>query len=117
MVAALGRGRRKGSGGMRRIAAVFAVAFVAMTVIFASAERYADTSGLPRYCDDPGGAVDRVRDILSGETPPEGASRRPWIVAAKLMFLSPRDENEPVEAYVGRLRAGIDEACAARAGA
>lgn len=96
---------------MRRILAVFFITGLAMLLIFDAAEWYADNSALPRYCENPAGTVERVREILSGAAPMGGNSKRPYVVAAKLIFLVPREDAEPMQSYLARLRRRISETC------
>ncbi|MCH8038400.1 MAG: hypothetical protein IIC53_14935 [Proteobacteria bacterium] len=96
---------------MRRILAVFLLTCVAMLLIFDAAQWYADNSALPRYCGNPAGTVEHVREILSGAAPLGGESKRPYVVAAKLIFLVPRQDAEPLQAYLARLQRRISEAC------
>ena len=96
---------------MRRILAVFFITGVAMLLIFDAAEWYADNSALPRYCENPAGTVERVREILSSAAPMGGNSKRPYVVAAKLIFLVPREDAEPMRSYMARLRRRISETC------
>jgi len=96
---------------MRRILVVFALTALVMLFIFNSADWYARNAALPRYCDNPTQSVEIVREILTSGTPGEGKKRRPYIVAAKLIFLVPQEEAEPVDAYMIRLRQRISQAC------
>lgn len=100
---------------MRRILAVFFFTSVAMLLIFDAAEWYADNSTLPRYCENPADTVEHVREILTSRTPvagdSTGDSRRSYLVAAKLIFLVPREDAEPMQAYLTRLRGRISETC------
>ena len=96
---------------MRRILVVFCLTAAAMLLIFDAAEWYADTSALPRYCENPTNTVEHVREILSNATPMEGKPKRPYVVAAKLIFLVPREDAEPIQSYLERLRRRISESC------
>ena len=96
---------------MRRILVVFLVTAVAMLLIFDAAEWYTDNSALPRFCESPADTVENVREILSSTTPVEGNTKRPYIVAAKLIFLVPRGDAELLEPYLERLRRRISESC------
>ena len=96
---------------MRRILAVFAVTAIVMLFIFHSADWYANNAALPRYCENPRQTVEIVREIISSDTPGEGKKRRPYIIAAKLIFLIPQEEDEPLETYTKRLRTRISQAC------
>jgi hypothetical protein len=90
---------------------VFALTALVMLFIFNSADWYASNAALPRYCSNPTKSVEIVREILTSETPGEGKKRRPYIVAAKLIFLVPQQEGETVEAYMARLRSRISKSC------
>ncbi len=96
---------------MRRILAVFLFTSVAMLLIFDAAEWYADESALPRYCENPAGTAEHVREILSSAAPMSGKSKRPYVVAAKLIFLVPREDAEPMQSYLARLQGRISETC------
>ncbi len=96
---------------MRRIAAIFVVAAAAMSLIFGAAEWYADNSALPRYCSDPVAALAHVRQTLAMQSPVGSGGKRPYIVAAKLTFLVPRNSGEAIEPYLNRLRQRIEETC------
>jgi hypothetical protein len=96
---------------MRRIVIVFALTAMVMLFIFNSADWYARNSALPRYCANPGQTVEIVREILTSDTPGDGKKRRPYIVAAKLIFLVPQQEDEALDAYMARLRQQISQAC------
>lgn len=96
---------------MRRILVVFALTALAMLFVFNGADWYARNSALPRYCESPTQSVETVREILTSKTPGEGKKRRPYIVAAKLIFLVPQEDGETMEAYMVRLRQRISKAC------
>ncbi len=99
---------------MRRVLVVFAVTGGAMWLIFRFAGWYADTAALPRYCGDPGATIGLVDDILSNPDPIGDARRRPYLVAAKLIFLVPRQSDETKTEYLQRLRVTISENCGSR---
>ncbi len=99
---------------MRRILVVFAITAFAMLFIFNSADWYAKNAALPRYCANPQKTVEIVREIITSDTPGAGKKRRPYIVAAKLIFLIPQAEDEPLEDYIIRLRMRISQACGAQ---
>lgn len=82
-----------------------------MLAVFRFAGWYADTSALPRYCEDPRGAIERVGEIISGDAPVGKQNRRPYLVAAKLIFLVPQKGAEPDPEYLTRLSRTISETC------
>ena len=96
---------------MLKIGGVFLAITGAMWLIFNSAQWYADHAALPRYCDDPHTTVQLVGQILTSKTPVEDDNRRPYVIAAKLIFLVPRGDNEPLQSYLGRLRGRISQTC------
>lgn len=96
---------------MHRVFVVFAVTTVLMLSIFNGADWYATTSALPRYCENPTQAVSIVEEILTTDNPGEGKERRPYIIAAKLIFLVPQEPDETMETYMVRLRGRISESC------
>jgi hypothetical protein len=98
-------------GGMKRILIVFVATAALMLFIFDSADWYATNAALPRYCEKPTETVEIVQEILTSPTPSEGKEKRPYIVAAKLIFLVPQLEGELLDDYLYRLRRKISEVC------
>ena len=49
--------------------------------------------------------------INTEDRPAGDSSRRNFIVAAKLEFLLPRMADEPVDAYIVRLRSRLEQEC------
>ena len=96
---------------MNRILIVFVVTAALMLFIFNSADWYATNAALPRYCEKPAETVEIVQEILTSPTPSEGKEKRPYIVAAKLIFLVPQSDGEPLDDYLYRLRRRISEIC------
>ncbi len=99
---------------MHRLLLVFAAVGAVMIFVFSSAQWYADNAAVPRYCEDPEGAVHRVGLILKESQPVGSEAKRPFIVAAKLIFLVPQKDEEPVADYLNRLSGHIRQACAQR---
>ena len=99
---------------MKRVLVVFAVTAALMLFIFNSADWYATNAALPRYCEKPVETVTIVKEILTSPTPSEGKEKRPYIVAAKLIFLVPQLDGEPLDDYLFRLRKQISEICGVR---
>lgn len=82
-----------------------------MLFIFSSADWYATNAAMPRYCEDPRETLNIVEEILTSETPSAGKEKRPYIVAAKLVFLVPQIDGEILEDYISRLQTQISKAC------
>jgi hypothetical protein len=97
---------------MKRILLVFAVTAAVLLLVFSAAEQYAERSAIPRYCADQTGVIERVGIILTKGEPVGQASKRPFIVAAKLIFLVPQRDDEDTAAYLERLRVYLFQTCA-----
>ncbi len=94
-----------------RFAIGFAVVGVVIFTTFRAAEWHKDDVALPRFCDDPATHVTLLGRILTEPQPAGAEARRPYIIAAKLLYLVPRREEEAVEAYLSRVRDSIEETC------
>jgi hypothetical protein len=99
---------------MRRIIIVFSLTAAVMLFVFSAADWYATSSALPRYCAKPAETIAYVRKILTSQTPSAGQKKRPFVIAAKLIFLVPQADSEPTGAYLERLRRKISEICGQR---
>jgi len=98
---------------MHRIAIVFVVTAGVLITVFSAAERYANRTAIPRYCEDEAGVVNRIGIILTAENPIGEGPKKPFIIAAKLIFLVPQKEGEDVAPYLARLRRRLSNICAA----
>ncbi len=72
---------------------------------------YTQAVSLPRYCDDPAGALVLLERVLTEERPAGEDARRPYLVAAKLVFIVPRESNEALGHYLARVRQHLIETC------
>lgn len=74
---------------------------------------YASNIAMPRYCDDPIQTLERVKQLLNEQKPADDSfeSRRPYIVAAKLLFLVPRDGDENQSDYLRRVQQHLEQQC------
>ncbi len=96
---------------MRHLLIIFLAAAAVMLGVFRFAGWYADNSLLPRFCEAPEATLTRVREILVEDRPSGAEARRPYIIAAKLVFLVPRQSAEPMDDYIDRLRADLWRRC------
>jgi len=96
---------------MIRIAGVFIVFSGLLLFAFNRAEHHAEDVSLPRYCDNPDGHVRLVGKILDEKNPVGNAARKPYVIAAKLIYIIPRREAEPLQSYLHRLRQRILDSC------
>ena len=94
-----------------RLTLGFALVAFLLIGTFQGAEWYAGQVSLPRYCDNPEATIGLVHQILTERQPASEESRRPYIIAAKLIYLIPQSDGEALEAYLARLRFRIAESC------
>lgn len=74
---------------------------------------YARNQSLPRYCDDQAQTLEQVRRLLTEQKPAGDGfeARRSYIVSSKLLFLIPQAGDEPLDAYLQRLRGHLERQC------
>ena len=74
---------------------------------------YSTSVTLPRYCEDPELALHHLEEIISKPEPAGDTreSRRPYIIAAKLIYLVPQKSNESIENYLHRVRTELSQRC------
>lgn len=99
---------------MKKLLIVFAATAITMVIIFRFADWRAGNALLPRYCDDPHASIEYVRRIVEDGGPAEGEKRRPYIIAAKLIFLVPQEVDESEADWLARIEGRVRERCAAR---
>ena len=97
--------------GMTTVIVVFVITAMILISVFRGASWRAENELLPRYCDAPEKHLELVRQILTKETPAEGETRRPYLVAAKLIYIIPREDGESVDNYIARLNHEITRSC------
>lgn len=72
---------------------------------------YTGAVSLPRYCDDPVATLHYLEKVLKEPRPAGDERRRPYIIAAKLIYLIPQLHDESIEAYLHRLEIRLAEQC------
>lgn len=97
--------------GMVGVVVIFAITGALLISVFSGARWRAENELLPRYCEGPVGHLHLVRQILTQTTPAGDEARRPYIIAAKLLYIVPREEDEPVDDYITRLDFEIQRSC------
>ena len=97
--------------GLIRLAVGFVAAALVLIGVFDAAEWYAGKVSIPRYCGSPDATLELVREAVSERHPASEAGTRPYVVAAKLIYLIPQRDGEPVDDYLSRLRLRIAESC------
>ena len=89
--------------GFQPLGLVLTVLAVLLLVSFAS-RWYAGRVSLPRYCEQPELALERLAAVLGEKRPAGEGARRDYVIAAKLEFLVPPGSDEPPDAYLRRVR-------------
>ncbi|MBC8518980.1 MAG: hypothetical protein H8D24_01040 [Gammaproteobacteria bacterium] len=87
------------------------VVVVLMLSVSSAIEWYADEVSLPRYCENPEEALRYLKANLQDERPAGDGARRPYLIAAKLIFLVPRDGGESLDDYLDRVELEIRSRC------
>lgn len=82
-----------------------------LLLISLASQWYARSVTMPRYCGYPEDSIDYLERVLTQPRPAGDEPRRPYIIAARLMFLVPREGDEPLQAYLDRVRAHLREQC------
>jgi hypothetical protein len=96
-----------------RVLPLVTVVLLILLCISLANQWYASNIAMPRYCDDPVQTLERVRRLLTEQKPADDnfESRRPYIIAAKLLFLVPRTGDETDADYLGRVQQHLDQQC------
>ncbi len=94
----------------RPVRLIVVILIILLSISFA-AQWYGRNITMPRYCRDPAGVLERVHKVLTQEEPAGDGDRKPYIIAARLTFLVPRDSNEQLRAYMQRLQQHINQQC------
>ncbi len=82
-----------------------------MLIISAWARWYGEQVSLPRYCENPQETLQHLEKVLRDKRPAGDEARRPYIIAAKIIFLLPRNGDETLQAYLDRIRVYIRDSC------
>ncbi len=87
--------------------------FIIMLFISQAIKWYSTSVTLPRFCQDPELALHHLQEIITQRTPAGDGreARRPYIIAAKLIYLIPQKSNESSENYVHRVRGELSQRC------
>jgi hypothetical protein len=100
----------EGSARIHPLRIAIAVLLLLLLISFATTW-YARQVSLPRYCEDPQRAMYHLARLLNEKRPAGNETRRPYIVAAKLLFLIPQQTNETVPDYLNRVEIRLREQC------
>lgn len=89
---------------------IIPVLLLMLSVSFA-ARWYSQQVSLPRYCENPEQTLMYLQKIITETRPAGEQSRRPYIIAAKLLFLLPRESLETEQVYIERVRQHLKRQC------
>ena len=97
-------------GNFRPLRMILAILLLLVGISFA-AQWYSRNVTMPRYCEYSADLLDRVRQVLTEQTPAGSGDRKPYIIAARLTFLVPRKPDEPLNTYLSRLQRHVEQQC------
>lgn len=86
-------------------------ALLSVLAISLGANWYARKVSMPRYCDSRPETLQLLKKIITEERPAGDETRRPYLVAAKLLFLVPREADEETAPYLERLGQHLRARC------
>ncbi|RRJ85042.1 hypothetical protein [Aestuariirhabdus litorea] len=72
---------------------------------------YTEEVSLPRYCDTREQTLMYLEKVITDPRPAGEESRRPYLIAAKLLYLYPRGGDEVLEDYLARVDELIETHC------
>lgn len=86
---------------------------VALVLLLVSAwvQWHARDVSIPRYCANPEQNLGYLENVLTQPRPADADPRRPYVVAAKLMFLVPQQLDEPIVTYLARVKRHLEQVC------
>ncbi len=90
---------------------MFIVAGAIINISFRFAEWRSSDVLLPGYCYNAEQNLAVLKKIISEKKPAEDDALRPYIKAARLLYLVPREGTESVDEYIGRVRERIKKSC------
>ncbi|WP_456412602.1 hypothetical protein [Thiolapillus sp.] len=97
--------------GFRPLRLILVILALLIGISFA-AQWYSRNITMPRYCQYPAEeTLQRIREVLTEKTPAGNGDRKPYIIAARLTFLLPREGDEPLNSYLSRLQRHIERQC------
>jgi hypothetical protein len=72
---------------------------------------YTESVSLPRYCENSNQTLRYLEKILTERTPAEDNNHRPYLIAAKLIYLVPQKKDESIQNYLIRVERYIGKYC------
>ena len=96
---------------LRKILPVIAVTLAVMLFITTAIDWYSNQVSLPRYCEDPQQALHYLEANLRQSEPAGDEPRKPYLIAAKLLFLIPQASGESITDYLNRVELELLQHC------
>ena len=89
------------------------IILLVMLFISQAIKWYSTSVTLPRFCEDPEASMHHLEELITKRTPAgEGrVARKPYIIAAKLIYLVPQKSNESNKDYLYRVRGELSQRC------
>ena len=87
---------------------------VVFVIIFALSQWinwYSTNVSMPRYCDNPKQTLSYLEKIINEKQPAGNDARKPYLIAAKILYLIPRQSNEPNDVYLNRVHNQLLKEC------
>ncbi|MCU7835890.1 MAG: hypothetical protein KZQ83_11650 [gamma proteobacterium symbiont of Taylorina sp.] len=79
---------------------------------------YSRSVTLPRFCEDPQLSLHHLQEIITQQPPhvkiaelAGREARKPYIIAAKLIYIIPQKANESIEDYIHRVHQELSQRC------
>ena len=72
---------------------------------------YSQQVSILRYCEDTEQTLLYLKKVVTENRPAGEDAHKPYLIAAKLLFLVPRQGDEPVEEYLDRVKLYLHGRC------
>lgn len=72
---------------------------------------YSTKVSLPRYCDNPAQALQYLQKVINEEQPAGNEPRKPYLIAAKILYIIPQQSDEKTEVYLNRVHDQLIQTC------
>ncbi len=90
---------------------IMGATLLVMLFFLAWAHSYSEQPAVLRYCAEPQQTLMYLKQVLQKPRPAGDGSRRPYLIAAKLLYLLPRKPQEAESAYLARVQRLIEDTC------
>lgn len=84
---------------------------IALLSVSLMAQWYANNVTVPRYCKKPEQTLRHLSILINSNNDMNNENRRDYMIAAKLLFLHPKEDSESKHEYIQRLRYQLLNTC------